>query len=100
MIRSDEDGPAIDEAVVWQAEFIQGRLYDAIESPWGTTMYFCYLGGSEMRMVIRDLSLGGAVPVETEVRREMGKLVIKWLDSEFVLDADEIRNVLEEDDLK
>ena len=37
-----EDGPAIDEAVVWQAEFIQGRLYDAIESPWGTTMYFCY----------------------------------------------------------
>jgi hypothetical protein len=53
-----------------------------------------------MRMIIRDLSLGGAVPVETEVRREMGKLVIKWLDSEFVLDADEIRNVLEEDDLK
>lgn len=53
-----------------------------------------------MRMVIRDLSLGCAVPVETEVRREMGKLVIKWLDSEFVLDADEIRNVLEEDDLK
>jgi len=42
VIRSDEDGPAIDEAVVWQAEFIQGRLYDAIESPWGTTMYFCY----------------------------------------------------------
>ena len=32
-----EDGPAIDESVVWQAEFIQGHLYDKIGN-----MYFCY----------------------------------------------------------
>lgn len=38
-----EDGSQIDESVVWQAEFRQGDgVYDMIESPWGTTMYFCY----------------------------------------------------------
>ena len=38
-----EDGSAIDESVVWQAEFPQGQgVYDTIDSPWGTTMYFCY----------------------------------------------------------
>lgn len=38
-----EDGSAIDQSVVWQAEFPQGNgIYDTIESPWGTTMYFCY----------------------------------------------------------
>lgn len=53
-----------------------------------------------MKMIIHDLTLNGSVPVEVAARREMGKLVIAWEDSEFVLDADEIRNVLEEDDLK
>ena len=38
-----ENGPAIDESVVWQAEFPQGSgVYDTIGSPWGTVMYFCY----------------------------------------------------------
>ena len=38
-----KEGSQIDSSVVWQAEFQQGKgLYDAIESPWGTTMYFCY----------------------------------------------------------
>lgn len=38
-----EDGSAIDKSVVWQAEFPQGvGIYDTIDSPWGTTMYFCY----------------------------------------------------------
>lgn len=38
-----EDGSQIDASVVWQAEFPQGQgIYDTIESPWGTTMYFCY----------------------------------------------------------
>lgn len=38
-----EDGSQIDASVVWQAEFPQGvGIYDTIESPWGTTMYFCY----------------------------------------------------------
>lgn len=33
-----EEGPAIDESVVWQAEFIQGYgVYDVIGN-----MYFCY----------------------------------------------------------
>lgn len=38
-----EEGSAIDASVVWQAEFPQGNgVYDTIESPFGTTMYFCY----------------------------------------------------------
>ena len=37
-----EEGPAIDESVVWQSEEQQGEIYDVIESPWGTKMYFCY----------------------------------------------------------
>ena len=38
-----EEGPTIDPSVVWQAEFPQGQgVYDMIDSPWGTTMYFCY----------------------------------------------------------
>lgn len=38
-----ENGSAIDESVVWQAEFPQGSgVYDTIASPWGTVMYFCY----------------------------------------------------------
>ena len=38
-----EEGSAIDPSVVWQAEFPQGQgVYDTIDSPWGTTMYFCY----------------------------------------------------------
>lgn len=38
-----EDGSAIDQSVVWQAEFPQGQgIYDTIESPWGSVMYFCY----------------------------------------------------------
>lgn len=38
-----ENGPVIDESVVWQAEFEQGvDVYDVIESPWGTKMYFCF----------------------------------------------------------
>lgn len=38
-----EEGSAIDQSVVWQAEFPQGEgIYDTIESPWGTVMYFCY----------------------------------------------------------
>ena len=38
-----EEGSAIDSSVVWQAEFPQGQgVYDTIDSPWGTTMYFCY----------------------------------------------------------
>jgi spore germination cell wall hydrolase CwlJ-like protein len=37
------EGSQIDESVVWQAEFPQGNgVYDTIESPCGTTMYFCY----------------------------------------------------------
>ena len=37
------DGSQIDESVVWQAEFIQGvGIYEVIESPWGSKMYFCY----------------------------------------------------------
>lgn len=38
-----EEGTQIDASVVWQAEFPQGQgVYDTIESPWGTVMYFCY----------------------------------------------------------
>lgn len=38
-----EGGAVIDASVVWQAEFPQGQgVYDTIESPWGTVMYFCY----------------------------------------------------------
>ena len=38
-----EEGSTIDPSVVWQAEFPQGNgVYDTIESPWGTVMYFCY----------------------------------------------------------
>lgn len=38
-----EGGVVIDSSVVWQAEFPQGQgVYDTIESPWGTVMYFCY----------------------------------------------------------
>lgn len=38
-----EGGSVIDSSVVWQAEFPQGQgVYDTIESPWGTVMYFCY----------------------------------------------------------
>ena len=38
-----EEGSSIDSSVVWQAEFPQGEgIYDTIDSPWGTTMYFCY----------------------------------------------------------
>ena len=38
-----EEGSAIDASVVWQAEFPQGNgVYDTIESPFGTTMYFCF----------------------------------------------------------
>ena len=38
-----EEGSKLDESVIWQAEFPQGNgIYDTIESPWGTTMYFCY----------------------------------------------------------
>lgn len=38
-----EEGSAIDASVVWQAEFPQGNgVYDTIESPFGTVMYFCY----------------------------------------------------------
>ena len=38
-----EEGSQIDSSVVWQAEFPQGEgIYDTIESPWGTVMYFCY----------------------------------------------------------
>lgn len=38
-----KNGSAIDESVVWQAEFKQGNgVYDIIESPWGTKMYFCF----------------------------------------------------------
>lgn len=38
-----EEGSAIDVSVVWQAEFPQGNgVYDTIESPFGTTMYFCF----------------------------------------------------------
>ena len=37
------DGRQIDESVVWQAEFVQGvGIYEVIESPWGSKMYFCY----------------------------------------------------------
>lgn len=37
------DGSQIDESVVWQAEFVQGvGIYEVIESPWGSKMYFCY----------------------------------------------------------
>lgn len=37
------DGSDWDESIVWQAEFPQGNgIYKTIESPWGTTMYFCY----------------------------------------------------------
>ena len=38
-----EEGSAIDASVVWQAEFPQENgVYDTIESPFGTTMYFCF----------------------------------------------------------
>ena len=38
-----EEGSAIDSSVVWQAEFPQGQgIYDTIESPWGSVMFFCY----------------------------------------------------------
>lgn len=38
-----EEGSQIDASVVWQAEFPQGTgIYETIESPWGTVMYFCY----------------------------------------------------------
>lgn len=38
-----QEGSKIDSSVVWQAEFPQGEgVYDTIDSPWGTTMYFCF----------------------------------------------------------
>ena len=38
-----EEGSTIDSSVVWQSNFPQGNgIYDIIESPWGTVMYFCY----------------------------------------------------------
>lgn len=38
-----EEGSAIDASVVWQSNFPQGNgIYDTIESPWGTVMYFCF----------------------------------------------------------
>lgn len=38
-----EEGTQIDASVVWQSNFPQGNgVYDTIESPFGTTMYFCY----------------------------------------------------------
>lgn len=38
-----EEGSQIDGSVVFQAEFPQGNgVYDTIESPFGTTMYFCF----------------------------------------------------------
>lgn len=38
-----DKGTQIDPSVVWQAEFPQGYgVYDTIQSPWGTTMYFCF----------------------------------------------------------
>ena len=38
-----EEGSKFDESVIWQAEFPQGNgIYDTIESPWGTVMYFCF----------------------------------------------------------
>lgn len=38
-----ENGSQLDGSVIWQAEFPQGYgIYDTIESPFGTTMYFCY----------------------------------------------------------
>lgn len=38
-----EGGAVIDSSVVWQSNFPQGEgVYDTIESPWGTVMYFCY----------------------------------------------------------
>lgn len=38
-----KEGTVIDSSVVWQAEFPQGSgIYDTINAPWGTTMYFCY----------------------------------------------------------
>ena len=38
-----ENGTQLDPSVVWQAEFPQGAgIYDTIDAPWGTTMYFCY----------------------------------------------------------
>lgn len=38
-----EEGTQIDASVVWQSNFPQGQgVYDTIESPFGTTMYFCY----------------------------------------------------------
>lgn len=37
------EGSQIDASVVWQSNFPQGQgIYDTIESPWGTVMYFCY----------------------------------------------------------
>lgn len=38
-----EQGSQLDASVVWQAEFRQGNgVYEIIDSPWGTQMYFCY----------------------------------------------------------
>lgn len=38
-----EEGSAIDQSVVWQAEFPQGEgTYDKIPIPWGGFMYFCF----------------------------------------------------------
>lgn len=38
-----EGGAVIDSSIVWQSNFPQGEgVYDTIESPWGTVMYFCY----------------------------------------------------------
>lgn len=38
-----KDGTQIDASVVWQSNFPQGQgVYDTIESPWGSVMYFCY----------------------------------------------------------
>lgn len=38
-----EEGSQIDGSVVFQAEFPQGNgVYDTIQSPFGTTMYFCF----------------------------------------------------------
>lgn len=38
-----EEGSQIDASVVWQANYPQGNgVYETLESPWGSVMYFCY----------------------------------------------------------
>ena len=53
-----------------------------------------------MRMVIHDLTLGGAVPVEVAVRCDGDRLTIVWKDSELILPADEVQAVMMGDDGK